>query len=188
MSEIYDHSIPSLDESSDEEFDILKKKVDKHFIYNYCRTCHSMQGSTITQAITIFDWNRVFVDRKWIYTAITRAENFKTIFFYKGQKDDYDPRVLNRYLGFKLDSYTEQDEKTGRSIDVDNVVDNEWFINQFGKTCSRCGDCFKFDIKCGKVADCNLTANRIDNTECHHKNNLTPLCITCNQKLAQWAQ
>ena len=110
------------------------------------------------------------------------------MFFFKGQKDDYDPRVLNRYLDFKIENYKDQDVKAGRSIDVDNFVDRNWFINQFGKQCGRCGDCFKFDIKCGKVVDCNLTANREDNTECHHTNNLTPLCITCNTKLAQWAQ
>ena len=121
-----------------------------------------MQGSSIDEAITIFDWNRFFVDRTWIYTAITRATDFKNVAFYKGQKDDYDARVLRRYLGFKIESYKEQDIKAGRSIDDDNFVDCNWFINQVGKSCSRCGDCFKFDISHGKVTDCNLTANRID--------------------------
>ena len=185
ITKIYDHSITILDESSDDEFNILKKKVDKYFIYNYCRTCHSMQGSTITKPITIFDWNHYFVDRKWIYTAITRAENFKNVFFYKGQKDDYDARVLRKYLGFKIENYKQQDEKAGRSINVDNFVDCNWFINQFGKACPRCGDCFKFDINNGKVVDCNLTANRIDVSECHHLNNVNPLCTVCNRKLAQ---
>ena len=107
---------------------------------------------------------------------------------YKGQTDDYDARVLRRYLGFKIENYKQQDEKAGRSIKVDNFVDCNWFINQFGKACPRCGDCFKFDINNGKVVDCNLTANRIDVSECHHFNNVNPLCAVCNQKLAQWEQ
>ena len=146
ISKIYDKSITIKDESNGDEFKLLKTKIEKHFIYNYCRTCHSMQGSTITKPITIFDWNHFFVDRKWIYTAITRAENFKNVFFYKGQKDDYDPRVLNRYLDSMMENYKEQDVKAGRSIDSNNFVDRSWFINQFGKQCGRCGDCFKFDL------------------------------------------
>ena len=29
--------------------------IKKNFVHNYCRTCHSFQGSTIDEAITIFD-------------------------------------------------------------------------------------------------------------------------------------
>ena len=29
--------------------------ITKNFVHNYCRTCHSFQGSTIEEAITIFD-------------------------------------------------------------------------------------------------------------------------------------
>ena len=108
--------------------------------------------------------------------------------FYKGQKDDYDARVLRKYLGFKIENYKQQDEKAGRSIKVENFVDCPWLVHHFGKAISRCGDCFKFDINNGKVVDCNLTANRIDVSECHHLNNVNPLCIVCNQKLAQWEQ
>ena len=30
--------------------------IKKHFIHSYCRTCHSFQGSSIDDKITIFDW------------------------------------------------------------------------------------------------------------------------------------
>ena len=83
ISKIYDHSITIQDESNGDEFNLLKTKIEKHFIYNYCRTCHSMQGSSIDENITIFDWNHFFVDRKWIYTAITRATDFKHVVFIK---------------------------------------------------------------------------------------------------------
>ena len=59
--------------------------VQKNFTHNYCRTCHSFQGSTIDDAITIFDWWFVHVDRSWIYTAITRSTDLRQVYLY-----DYD--------------------------------------------------------------------------------------------------
>ena len=35
----------------------------KHFIFNYCYTCHSVQGSSIEGGITIFDYNHCLVDK-----------------------------------------------------------------------------------------------------------------------------
>ena len=51
--------------------------VQKHFTHNYCRTCHSFQGSSINKAITVFDWKFVHVNRKWLYTAVTRARDLR---------------------------------------------------------------------------------------------------------------
>ena len=60
--------------------------INNNFVYNYARTCHSFQGSSIpykdeedehgakvSNPMTIFDWRFTHVDRKWIYTSITRA-------------------------------------------------------------------------------------------------------------------
>ncbi len=53
----------------------------KHFVRGYCRTCHSFQGSSINDKITIFDWKFLLVNRKWLYTAVTRATELKTVVF-----------------------------------------------------------------------------------------------------------
>ena len=54
-------------------------------VHNYCRTCRSFQGCSIDEAITIFDHKFTNVNRKWLYTAITRATDLKQVYFY-----DYD--------------------------------------------------------------------------------------------------
>ncbi|MFM7980217.1 MAG: C-terminal helicase domain-containing protein [Candidatus Fonsibacter sp.] len=61
--------------------------IKNNFVHNYCRTCHSFQGNTIDEAITIFDHKFAYVSRKWLYTAVTRATNLKHVYFY-----DYDER------------------------------------------------------------------------------------------------
>ena len=59
--------------------------IKKHFVHNNCRTGHSFQGGSIDEAITIFDHKFTYVNRKWLYTAITRATDLKQVYFY-----DYD--------------------------------------------------------------------------------------------------
>ena len=40
--------------------------IKKNFAHNYCRTCHSFQGSTIEEAIANFDHKFAYVTRKWL--------------------------------------------------------------------------------------------------------------------------
>lgn len=158
--------------------------IKKHFIHSYCRTCHSFQGSSIDDKITIFDWRFFFVNRKWIYTAVTRATELKNVFFFLGAAADYDEAVLDNYLAKKVENYKKQDLQHGRPL-TENFVTPTWLKAQFGKVCHDCGDCFRFDIK-GKVVESNLSADRVDNSECHHLNNIVPLCVSCNQRKSCW--
>ena len=84
----------------------------------------------------------------------------------------------------KVENYKKQDPKARREL-PQNFIAPEWFNEQFGKTCPGCGDCLRFDIIGGRV-DSNLTADRLDNDECHHLNNITPSCVTCNQRKSCW--
>ena len=62
--------------------DILELNIGiirSHFIYDYCRTCHSFQGSTIDEKMTIYEWDHFHVNRYWIWTAVTRARNLDKI-------------------------------------------------------------------------------------------------------------
>ena len=65
----------------------------KHFIFNYCFTCHSVHGSSIEGGITIFDYNHCLVDKSWIWTAITRATDLNKVSFYKYDDDDDDLKL-----------------------------------------------------------------------------------------------
>ena len=125
--------------------------VRKKFILNYCRTCHSLQGSSIKGKITIFDWNLWCSTREWLYTAITRATDFKKVSFYDGGPEDITEQLLERYLQQKLCKYRKQDRDGGRAIDEANYVDCQWLRGCFGGSCSGCGIELSYWLKNGKV-------------------------------------
>ena len=60
-------------------------QIKNNFVPNYCRTCHSFQGSAIEEAMTIFDHKFAYASHKWLYTAVTKATDIKQVYFY-----DYD--------------------------------------------------------------------------------------------------
>ncbi len=141
--------------------------VRKKFIHNYCRTCHSLQGSSIKKSITIFDWNLWCSTREWLYTAITRATDFKNVSFYDGGSEDITEQLLERYLQQKLCKYRKQDRDGGRALDEANYVDFQWLRRCLGGSCSGCGIHISYWLKNSKVRS-NLTADGIDN-ELGHK-------------------
>ena len=71
--------------------------IRKHFIFNYCRTGHSLQGTTINDDITIFDFNLPFITRKWLWVSITRSRSLKQIKFYNGKDNDLSDKLLDKY-------------------------------------------------------------------------------------------
>ncbi len=165
----------------------LELKLDvikKHFIHSYCRTCHSFQGSSIDGKITTFKWRFFFVRRKWLYTAVTRATELKNVFFFSGPTTDYDETALDNYFAKKVKNCKKQDLQHGRPL-TDKFITPTWLKAQFGKVYHDCGDCFRFDIK-GKVVESSLSADRLDNLECHHLKNIVPRCVTCNQRKSCW--
>ena len=64
--------------------------IKKNFVHNYCRICHSFQGSTIEEPIAIFDHKFAYATRKRLYTAIAKATGLKQVYFY-----DYDESAEN---------------------------------------------------------------------------------------------
>ena len=58
--------------------------IDKHFRYAYCATCHSRQGTTIRDNITIHKWNKDYLlSKEWVWCAVTRATDFNHVYFSK---------------------------------------------------------------------------------------------------------
>jgi ATP-dependent exoDNAse (exonuclease V) alpha subunit len=68
--------------SSNEEFVVPIKIINSNFIFSYCGTCHSQQGSSIDSTITIFDYKSFFVTAEWLWVAITRATELDNVYFY----------------------------------------------------------------------------------------------------------
>ena len=70
-----------------EPVDEVEIKLDlnllkKHFKLPYCSTVHSVQGLSIDEEICIFDCNTPYVDRNFIYTAVTRARELKNVTYF----------------------------------------------------------------------------------------------------------
>ena len=150
-----------------------------NFIHNYCRTCHSMLGSTAREKITIYDWQHPFVNRKWLYTAVTRAEYLDHVLFFDYVEAGENKRALDTYLQRKVERYKEQDRKAGRDIDENCYITPGWLLDCLGKSCNSCGDCLTYDVEGGRV-ESNVTAQRIDNDVGHEVSNCVPYCKFCN--------
>ena len=55
-----------------------------------------------------------------------------------------------------------------------------------GKACGSCGDCMTYNRSHGKI-NCNLTAQRVNNNEAHHLDNIIPYCVYCNTAMSNRA-
>ena len=161
----------------DTNFTVPIKMIKSNFIHGYCRTCHSFQGSSIDNEITIFDWDLFYTTRKWIYTAITRATDFKNVYFYNGKSTEINDQLLDKYLVQKINGYKQQDKNAKRAISK-NYITKDWLRSCFGTNC-RCSSVFTFEYMNGDLTS-NLTADRQNNDEDHNLNNIVPMCITCN--------
>ena len=86
--------------------------VRDNCIHNYCKTCHSFQGSSIDGAMMIFDWKFKHVDRKWIYTATTRATNMAKVLFYRYEEGEEEQKaLLDKFQEAKVERYKQEDRK-----------------------------------------------------------------------------
>ena len=152
--------------------------VRKNFIHNYCRTCHSFQGTSLDERITIFDWKFAHVNRKWLYTAVTRATELKNVMFYDYDENAEKEEAMLQYFSKKVERYKQQDKRAKRQVSESCFVTVAWLLGCLGKSCSGCGDALVYEK--GKS---NLTANRIDNVG-HEIDNVVPMCCWCNCALS----
>ena len=154
----------------------------KHFIFSYCFTAHSVQGASVDESITIFDYTHWRVDREWFWTCITRARDLNQVRFYRYSNDTEDifnKRCITNYLTRKIQTYKEQDKAGKRPIDNDHYIDAEWMLERINSCCNRCGVDFTLEINKGAIYS-NFTAQRIQNNICHSKENCIAYCKRCN--------
>ena len=58
--------------------DVEIEEFRKNFYLNYCCTTHKMQGETLYEDFTIYDWDKM--DTKLKYTALSRAKKPEQIY------------------------------------------------------------------------------------------------------------
>jgi hypothetical protein len=173
-------SIEIRDNQNKGEYNIPKHLIQKNFFFDYCATCHSLQGSTINQPITIHEWNFKHVNRKWLYTAITRATYLKNVrFFIGGCVSKNDDDAIGRYFSQKVNGYIKQDNTANRKIQNDYVT-VKWLEQCIGINCAMCSTCLHCEVDDKNNIDCNITAQRVDNSRCHSIDNIIPYCVYCN--------
>ena len=85
----------------------------------YCSTVHSAQGDTIDDKITIFDCNSPYVDRNYIWTALTRVKRLDDVTIFK--HSDQEIKSLNyckvhQYFKLNVLGYKQQDRIAKKNI------------------------------------------------------------------------
>ena len=65
------------------------ENIRNNFIFAYCMTCHSAQGSSIDGDMTICVWNHFDTRdyREWNWTRITRCRDLNKVKFFKYNGD-----------------------------------------------------------------------------------------------------
>ena len=161
------------------------KVFNKHFKMPYANTCDSVQGLSIDNKITIFDCNTPYVDRYFIWTALTRSTDLNNLQIFEHSKEEV--MSLKRswvrlYFNKKIQGYKQQDKKNGRQHNSDDYIDPEWFKLQYrtNKKCPLCNVTFEVSILEDNKVTCNITADRIDNNKPHIKSNCKLACVSCN--------
>ena len=161
IAKIEDDIFTLVNELRHEAFELPLDIINKHSIHNYCKTCHSAQGTTINSkckechdtnidnsnckacrlinTITMFDWNFFFVNRKWIWTAVTRVTSLDNVYFYDGKSSHYNEAVLDNYLNNKVKQYAKQDREANRKWSSNDIT-KDWLKPPFGDGCSGCGE------------------------------------------------
>jgi len=93
------------------------QKMLEHFKLPYANTCHSVQGLSINGPLTIFDVNTPYVDRFYIWTAITRSTDLSqvTIFQHSENEIQLKDSKKKQYVKNKITEYKYQGEN-GRTM------------------------------------------------------------------------
>ena len=154
-----------------------------HFIFAFCYTCHSVQGCSIDDDVTIFGWNHHLITREWLWTGITRARDLNRVKFYKYSSDlheEFNAKCIMNYFDRKVLAYKEQDRKNGFDIPKENYVDAEWLKDNVNGKCANCGCGFVLSMDSGNI-NSNLTCQRLCNDLPHTKDNVIAFCASCNR-------
>ena len=157
-------------------FFVERKLIESNFRLSYARTCHSYQGLSESEAITIFDVTHFMVDVDWIYTAITRCTSLSNVSIYMG-KTDYDENIaeLRTQIRKMIDGHKHSDQVNDRLIKGD-YVNIPWTLNELKKS-NKCSECNKhLDVS---KAEC-FSIDRIDNNLGHYQFNCRIICRRCN--------
>ncbi len=148
--------------------------IQKLFFLNYCSTIHKVQGSTITECFTIWDWGHRCMSKKAKYTALSRGtcpENISIVGDYN--EDDCNDNKIRQ----KLKAYAKTDAEKGFANDL--TVDKVKVL--LAKQNGACNIC-NCDLKMFYAPNDpqQFSVDRIDSRIGHMCSNVQVLCWGCN--------
>ena len=147
------------------------RDFDDYFDLGYCMNVHRVQGSTINEPISIYEWNSNNMNRNAKYTAITRATKYEFVNIMPSTAPSFP--YHKQFLCRKIKGYTAQDEVKSR--DTDLTVDNvKKLITDNSNTC------FNFHECNNDLHEENFTLDRLDNAHGHLIKNVRLSCLHCN--------
>ena len=161
---------------------LYKTIIAKHFIYSYCATCHSVQGTSIKDSITIHEWDKTYlVSKEWLWCSLTRARDLNKVYFFKNPEYDkfMNEELIRNYFQNKINGYKIQDRKAEREIDEENYINIQWCLDRFKGYCGKCGVKFEFETHNGQLSS-NFTGQRLENELGHTTDNCESWCKYCN--------
>jgi hypothetical protein len=146
--------------------------IVKHFTFCYAYSGHSLQGTTVGGALTIFDFDYYMADPEWLWTCVTRPRDLDRVYFYAGnlsltlKKCQTYNIAVNRIRGHK-----DADRIAGRDFAESDYITAEDAMALFkiGGRCGGCGECLGDD----------WSIDRIDNDLPHLKGNCRLRCLSC---------
>ena len=164
----------------------LDIKVLNHFKLSYCMTAHSVQGLSIDDKVCIFDCNTPYVDRNYVWTAITRVRDLDNITYFEHPEHEVQrlcESKLKQYLKFKIDNYKKQDIEAKRNICQEKYINVDWLFNKIEKNeyCPLCHCKYYIALDEENNVRCNISVDRLDSEISHEKKNCHLLCIDCNR-------
>lgn len=166
----HDKNIILFEPVEETEQTITQTQFNESMRLNYARTGYSIQGRSIGEKFTICDVDSPYVCRRWIWTAITRARDFKDITIYlmpEYRKDELHEYKLKLYFNILLKKFNKDTDKEYK-LTADDVMEE---IHR-QPNCKKCKKEYYGNIKNGQV---------ISNVHININNNKINLCCTdCN--------
>lgn len=176
------------DDFEERDYAITTSILEKKFKYTHSSTCDSMQGVSLGEndKVTIYNINNIYADRKYAWTAITRARKLENVQVCLDEANVLKSCMVSKlilYFTMKIDNYKNQDKRKNRTWKDDDYIDDNW-INEKRRECKMmCCMCQRtmnigFDKENKVFSD--ITVDRIDNSKPHIKSNCRLACLKCN--------
>ena len=149
-------------------------------------TCHSVQGLSIDDEVTILDCNTPCVDRNFVWTAIARVQQLQNITYFEHSGVEIkrlEDSKLKQFLKLKIEGYKKQDIDAKRIINKQSFIDAEWLFDQVNKNdaCALCNSRYYCVLDDKNDVKCNISVDRLNNDVGHEKDNCHLLCIESNK-------